>query len=77
VTDRDPLSEWPEFLRLVRRRLEIGRQEYGDASFGEDPEQLLAELQAECMDLAGWGYVLWHRLERARRQLQADGRLKL
>lgn len=73
----DPLSDWPEFLRSVRRRLDMGREEYGDHSFSEDPETLIAELQAECMDLAGWGYVLWHRLERMRKALQASGVVKL
>lgn len=67
---KDPMDEWPEFLRLVRRRLDIGREEYGDRSFSADPKELLDELQAEAMDLAGWGYILWHRLEAMRERLK-------
>lgn len=61
----DPLDAWPAFAETVRKRLEAGRATYGDKSFERPPAELVAELQQEALDLAGWGFVLWCRLERA------------
>ena len=33
------------------------------ASFSRPPAELLGELQQEALDLAGWGFVLWCRLD--------------
>jgi hypothetical protein len=68
----DPLEGWPTFSELVRRRLEAGRSAYADRSFWSDPSELLGELQQEALDLAGWGFVLFARLERMQRELTAD-----
>ena len=59
----DPLAAWPAFAESVRKRLEAGRAAYGDKSFERPPAELVAELQQEALDLAGWGFVLWCRLE--------------
>jgi hypothetical protein len=59
----DPLDAWPAFAESVRKRLEAGRTAYGDRSFQRPPAELVAELQQEALDLAGWGFVLWCRLE--------------
>jgi hypothetical protein len=55
----------------VRARLEAGRAAYGDLSFSAAPDALLGELQQEALDLAGWGYVLFERIERIREALTA------
>ena len=62
----DPLGDWPRFAAAVRLRLDAGRSAYGDRSFSAAPSELLVELQQEALDLAGWGFVLWKRLERLR-----------
>ena len=62
----DTLGRFGEFHRVVRERLEAGRREYGDASFSKAPAELLEELSQEALDLAGWGYVLWCRIEAAK-----------
>lgn len=62
----DPLARYPEFTAAVGERLEAGADAYGDRSFSLSPASLVAELEQEALDLAGWGYVLWHRLERMR-----------
>jgi hypothetical protein len=69
----DPLDAWPTFIAEVRARLEKGRAAYGDASFDRPPGELLVELQLEALDLAGWGFVLWQRIEHLR--AQQKGRL--
>ena len=66
----DPLDRWPAFASEVRARLEAGRAAYGDKSFHREPDALLAELQQEALDLAGWGFILFQRLERAREALR-------
>jgi hypothetical protein len=74
--EADPLDAFPTFAELVRRRLESGRRAYGDRSFAADPRELIGELQQEALDLAGWGYVLFCRLEAMQRALHgmAGGR---
>lgn len=67
VAEADPLSGWPEFARRVRDRLDAGRVAYGDRSFSAEPDALLRELQQEALDLAGWGFVLFQRIERMRK----------
>ena len=62
----DALARWPAFAESVRVRLEAGRAAYGDRSFSRPPAELVAELQQEALDLAGWGFVLWCRLEAMR-----------
>ncbi len=58
----DPLNAWPEFA-AARERPEQVRAEYRDCSFIRPPGELLAERQEEALDLAGWGFVMWSRIE--------------
>ena len=62
----DPPAQWPAFMSEVRARLEKGRDEYQDRGFNRPPAELLGELHEEALDLAGWGFVLWHRIETLR-----------
>lgn len=55
-----------EFFAALRARLKAGQAAYGDRSFSRDHSELLGELEQEALDLAGWGYVLWCRVQRAR-----------
>ena len=48
----------PAFDGEVRAKLRRGADEYGDGSFARPSDALLAELQEECVDIAGWAYVL-------------------
>lgn len=60
----DPLERFEAFAAGVRARLEQGRATYGDRGFERPPSELLAELEQEALDLAGWGFVLWERVRR-------------
>lgn len=55
-----------QFLSEVRARLRVGEREYGNKSFERPSVSLIMELQQEALDLAGWGYVLWQKLETMR-----------
>lgn len=71
TVNQTPLDEhWGEFARALHRRLEAGQREYGDDSFARPAEELLGELQQEALDLAGWGFVLWTRLQRLSRRVE-------
>lgn len=61
---------WRLFASCVALRLEAGAREYGERSFSRAPAELVAELQAEALDLAGWGFILWCRLQRMREALE-------
>ena len=57
------------FMMALDDRIEQGALAYGDKSFERPPVELLEELQLEALDLAGWGYVLWERIERMKAKL--------
>jgi len=61
--DPQTRKEGTAFLEAAIERLEKGAREYGAKSFTMQPGELLEELQQEALDLAGWGFVLWKRLE--------------
>jgi len=52
-----------EFTSALNEKMEKGFKEYGDSSFSRPPIELINELQEEAIDLAGWGMILWCRLE--------------
>lgn len=69
------------FIRGLRDRLEAGAVEYGEQSFERPVAQILSEMQEELLDVAGWAFIGWTRLQRLRaacvanavRQVIADG----
>jgi hypothetical protein len=66
----------PTFDGEVMAKLRRGADEYGDGSFSRPADALLAEIQEECVDIAGWAYVLacaHPSLARRARQLAAVG----
>lgn len=68
----DPLDTFHAFIAAVAARLEAGREAYGDKSFSKDAAELIGELEQESLDLAGWGYVLFVRLEAMRAALESE-----
>ena len=58
------LEYFSRFCLDLNAKLQKGFKDYGDVSFSRAPEQLIQEIQAECLDIAGWGLVLWARLEK-------------
>lgn len=59
----DELTQLSRFQRDVATRMRKGQEEYGDRSFRSSPLALIEELKEEVLDIAGWGYVLWKRLD--------------
>mgnify|MGYP003145365947 CR=1 FL=1 len=58
--DRDQL--FAEFQCACRERMAQGAIEYGDASFGAEPEELRREIEEELLDVAVWSWILWCRV---------------
>lgn len=63
-------TAWRVFASRVEERLKEGQIEYGDKSFAKDPDALITEIQQELEDIAGWGLILWVRLERVRANIK-------
>ena len=58
-----------DFLAAVRRRLEKGREAYGDRTFELPASNIIVEAQAELLDNAAYSFIAWCRLERLRQEL--------
>lgn len=57
-------AQWWQFAETLHKRLEAGEREYGDASFSKAPTALIGEIAEELLDVCGWAFVLWVRLQR-------------
>lgn len=64
-------THWPEFETLMKDRLQAGFESYGDGSFDRKPSDLLEEATQELLDLVGWGFILWTRVHRLRKLVEA------
>jgi hypothetical protein len=56
-------AEMEVYIDKLKGRMKAGHEEYGDVSFSKDPEETIEELQEELLDVSGWGFILWQRLE--------------
>jgi hypothetical protein len=59
-------ADLDRFVARLRARLEAGATTYGDTSFTRPAAELVDEIQQELEDVAGWGFLLWIRLDRLR-----------
>jgi len=62
-TTNGQLDRLPEFFSKIETRLLAGAREYGDKSFKKDPRELIEEITQELLDVCGWSYILYRRLE--------------
>ena len=65
------LGQFPTFVSRALSRLSQGQATYGDASFDRHPLHLVAEIEQELLDIVGWGYILWTRLQRLEQLIAA------
>jgi len=66
------LDAWPDFMETIRKRLEAGKREYGDSSFTRPASELAGEIEEELLDVAGWAFFLWLRIQRIRKSVIKD-----
>ena len=58
-----------EFVRKFLQRLEQGAKDHPD-SLDRPPEELLKEVEDEMIDIPGWSYILWLRLQKTKAKLE-------
>lgn len=69
----EALQRWPEYTAEVFARLEMGKRTYGDDSFERPLERLLVEIQQELMDVCGWSFIMWSRIEAMKERIASAG----
>ncbi len=57
------IERYMAFEAQLRIRLRDGFETYGDISFKTPLMATVLELEKEAMDLTGWGYILWCKLQ--------------
>ncbi len=57
------IERYMTFEAQLRIRLRDGFETYGDVSFKTPLMASLSELEKEALDLTGWGYILWCKLQ--------------
>jgi len=63
------LALWDEYVGLVRQRMEQGERDYQGRSFGLPVDATVAEIEQELLDVFGWGYIAWRRIQAAKSAL--------
>jgi hypothetical protein len=62
-SDQAITEQYDQFTARIRERLEMGRKVYGDTSFELPPPALVEEIRQEVLDVAGWAFVMYCRLQ--------------
>lgn len=61
--------EFLDFVDILHSRLEAGEKKYGDSSFEMSTIQSLEEISQELLDVAGWSWCQWVRLQKLKRSI--------
>ena len=59
-------ADWERFAAKVHARLVQGERVFDNRSLDKPHLDLMEEIQQELEDIAGWGVLLWIRLERVK-----------
>lgn len=59
-------ADWERFAAKVHARLVQGERVFDNRSLDKPHLDLIDEIQQELEDIAGWGVLLWIRLERVK-----------
>jgi hypothetical protein len=71
ITDAALQGDWWDFTAAVRSRIEGAAPEYGDDSFYLPSGRLAREIELELLDIPGWSFILWKRVQALKRKLAA------
>ncbi len=69
-------EQWPVFTEAVLSRLEVGAAENGDESLDADPDRLAREIQEELLDVMGWAFLLWAKMQAIHDKAKLAGALR-
>ena len=73
VSDDKIQNEYPKYVADIKSRLLSGADTYGDTSFSMAPEKLVSEIQQEVLDISGWAFMLWDRLNTLKKRMEEAG----
>jgi hypothetical protein len=62
-------EQWPVFAECIQERLEMGAKVYGDKSLDAPSSTLLVEIEQELLDVVGWGFIQWSRIQKLKAKL--------
>lgn len=62
-------SEFVTFSADLLAKLQLGEQTYGTAGFDRPNERLIEEVQEELIDVCGWSFILWCKLQALKPQV--------
>jgi len=65
-------KEFVQFMARVWEKMRVGAAEHGDGVWSDDPDKLIEDMQEECMDIVGWGFILHQRPEAMKNALMVD-----
>lgn len=68
----EALAHFERFVSDIHSRLETGRRVYGDDSFNGPLSRTPREIQDELLDVCGWSFILWWRIEKLKRALEEN-----
>ncbi len=63
---------WQTFISQIEPRLNRGAVEYGDASLKATSQELYKEVEEEILDVVGWSFLLWMKLQGISNRLLAQ-----
>lgn len=66
------MQRFPIFAEAIYARLDGGRRNYGDSSFEQPPARLAEEIRQELLDVAGWAFIMWERINELEQRLSSD-----
>jgi len=66
-------EKWNQFSERVKQRLDQGAESYGNTNFEMSCGDLLSEIEQEALDLMGWTFLFWVRLQKMREALASVG----
>jgi len=57
-------EQYGVFTEAIHARLMQGAVDYGDVSLDRPTDELMAEAEQEALDIPGWGFFIWTRIQR-------------
>ncbi len=57
-------AEFEDYATAILARLAKGHVQYGDKSYERSINELAGEIQQELLDVAGWAFIMYRKLER-------------
>ena len=71
------IDMFDRFCYEVRQRLVLGKETYGDSSFEKPLANIVEEIRQEALDLTGWSFILYCRIDELQKNIRQNETNKL